>query len=68
MMNLAEKRDLIHSHLHKVKEPIIDDIYIKMMSLINDSFIEESEEDISNGNLISHDELKKEIFNWRPTK
>jgi len=67
-MNIVEKRDFIHSHLHQVKEPLIDDIYSKMISLLNDSQILESEEEIKKGNLIPHESLKKEISNWRPSK
>ncbi len=67
-MNTIEKRDFIHSHLHQVNEPAIDDIYEKMISILNESLIEESEEDILKGNLISQESLKQEILNWRPTK
>lgn len=64
-MNVVEKRDFIHSHLHQVNEPEINEIYIKMTSLINKSLIEESEEDIKNGKLISQETLKREVQNWR---
>ena len=67
-MNLAEKRDFIHSHLHQVKKPFIDDIFEKMKSMLNDSFIEESEDDIKNNRLISQEELKKEILNWKTSE
>jgi hypothetical protein len=67
-MNVVEKRDFIHSYLHQVKEPVLNDIYEKMISLINESLIEESEEDIKNGNLISHELFKQEVLNWRHTK
>ncbi len=68
IMNKVEKRDFIHSHLHQVGEPVINEIYDKMLSLLNESLIEESEEDIKNGNLVSHEALKQEVLNWRPTK
>ena len=68
IMNEVEKRDFIHSHLHQVGEPVINEIYDKMLSLLNETLIEESEEDIKNGNLISHQALKQEVFNWRHTK
>ncbi len=68
IMNVIEKRDFIHSYLHKVKEPVVNNFYAKMVSLFNESLIEESEEDIKNGNLISQKSLKQEISNWRPTK
>jgi hypothetical protein len=67
-MNVIEKRDFIHSHLHRIKEPVINEMYDKMVSLYNELLIEESEEDIKNGNLISHARLKQEIQNWRHTK
>ena len=67
-MNVVEKRDFIHSHLHKVNEPVIDEMYTKMLSLLNEFLIEESEEDIKNGKVISQEVLKKETQNWRTTK
>lgn len=67
-MKTVEKRDFIHSHLHRVKEPVINDIYEKMVSSLNEIFIKESEEDIKRGDLISHESLKKEVLNWRSTK
>jgi hypothetical protein len=67
-MKTVEKRDFIHSHLHRVKEPVINDIYEKMLSSLNEIMINESEEDIKRGDLISHESLKKEVLNWRCTK
>ena len=67
-MTTVEKRDFIHSHLHRVEEPVINDIYGKMVSFLNESLINESEEDIKNGDLISHESLKKEVLDWRCTK
>ncbi len=68
IMNVVEKRDFIHNHLHKVNEPAIDEMYKKMLSLLNEFLVEESEEDIKNGDLISQEALKKESQNWRTTK
>ena len=68
IMNTVEKRDFIHSHLHQVKTPVIDDIYARMVALFKEAMIEESEEDIKNGNVTSHQSLKQEVLNWRPTK
>lgn len=68
IMNVIEKRDFIHSHLHQVKEPVINEMYNKLLSLFNEALIEESEEDIKNGNLITHTALKQEVQNWRHTK
>jgi hypothetical protein len=45
-MNLIEKRDYIYNHLHQVKEPAINEIYEKLVSILDDALIEESEEDI----------------------
>ena len=67
-MNVDEKRDFIHSHLHQVKEPVIDDIYVRITSVVKESLIEESEEDIKNNRLISHKSFKQEVLNWRSTK
>lgn len=67
-MNVIEKRDFIHSHLHHVKEPVINEMYNKMLSLFDEFLIDESEDDIKNGNLITHEELKQEVQNWRHTK
>jgi hypothetical protein len=68
IMNVVEKRDFIHSHLHRIKEPVINEMYDRMVSLYNELLIEESEDDIKNGNLIPHTRLKQEIQNWRLTK
>lgn len=67
-MNIVEKRDFIHSHLHQVKDTVVDDIYAKMVALFNEAMIEESENDIEKGNVTSHQSLKKEVLNWRPAK
>ncbi len=67
-MNIIEKRDFIHNNLHRVKEPDVDELYQRLLLLINESLIEESEEDIKNGNLTSHDDFKQEVQTWRPSK
>ena len=46
-MNLLEKRDYIHSHLHQVDEEIINEVFERLYSLID-------EEEMSN-------ELKKAL-------
>lgn len=68
MNNSIEKRDFIHRNLHKVEEPLINDIYDKVMTSIREGLINESEEDIKQGDLISHETLKEEVLNWRCTK
>jgi hypothetical protein len=68
IMNVVEKRDYIHSHLHRVKEPAINELYNRLLSYLDDALIEESEEDIKNGNLTSHEAFKQEAQSWRHTK
>lgn len=68
IMNVLEKRDFIHSHLHQIKEPAINEMYDKMISFLNESLIEESEEDIRNGNLTTHEAFKMEVQSWRTMK
>ena len=68
IMNIIEKRDFIHNYLHRVKEPVIDELYEKLKSLLNESLLEESEDDIKNGNLTSHEAFKQEVQSWRDTK
>lgn len=66
-MNITEKRDFIHSHLHQVKEPVLNDIYEKILALFKEAMLDESEEDIKNGNVISHQSLKQEVLNEKLT-
>jgi len=51
-----------------VNEPVINETYNTILSLLNETLIKESEENIKNGNYITHIELKQEIKNWRHTK
>jgi len=67
-MDLPKKRQFIHSHLHEVKEPDVNEIYEKIVTSLNDKKIEESEEDIIEDRLTDHEEMKKEIKNWRHSK
>ncbi len=67
-MNLAEKIEFISQHLHEVNEPEINTIYHKLRSLIEDSKMIESEQDIAQGKLTSHELLKQEVRRWRPAK
>ncbi len=67
-MNIIEKRDFIRNNLYRVKEPDVDELYQRLLLLINESLIEESEEDINNGNLTSHEDFKQEVQTWRPSK
>jgi hypothetical protein len=67
-MNVIEKRDFIHNYLHRVKEPVIDELYEKLLSLLNETLLEESEDDIKNGDLTTHEAFKQEVQRWRYTK
>lgn len=67
-MNTNYKLNFIQNHLHEVKEPALDELYKKVVSLVDESLIEESENDIKKGNLTSHAEMKQEIQSWRDTK
>ena len=61
---LTPSEDRIVEHM----ENAFPVIALASVSTICESLIEESEEDIKNGNLISHESLKQEVLNWRPTK
>jgi hypothetical protein len=67
-MNVVEKRDYIQSHLHLINEPAVNELYNKLVSYMDDALIEESEEDITNGNLTSHEAFKQEVQSWRYSK
>jgi hypothetical protein len=67
-MNTLEKKTFIQKNLDKVNEPFLEEIYQKMISFLEDSLLEESEEDMVKGNLTSHDILKKEVHQWRKIK
>jgi hypothetical protein len=67
-MKTIEKRNYIQNHLPEVKEPELDELYKKMLSIVDESLIEESEDDIKKRNLTSHAELKQEILSWRHSK
>ena len=68
IMNVVEKRDFIHNHLSKIKEPALNELYERLNDILEESLLEESEEDITNGNLTSHEAFKQEVQSWRSTK
>ena len=68
IMKVVEKRDYIHSHLHQIKESAINELYDKLQSYLDDALIEESEEDIKNGDLTSHKAFKQEVQSWIHTR
>lgn len=67
-MNTLEKKAFIKKNLDNVNEPFLEEVYQKMISFLEDSLLEESEEDIEKGNLTSHDILKREVHQWRKTR
>ena len=67
-MDTPEKKAFIQNNLDKVEEPFLDELYRKMVSAIDATQIEESEEDIKKGNLINHEKLKQEVHQWRRMK
>ena len=68
VMNVVEKRDYIHNHLGKIKEPALNELYDRLTAILEESLLEESEEDIRNGNLTYHEAFKQEVKSWRRTK
>lgn len=67
-MNLIEKRDFIHSHLHQVDESLINEFYdmlrkeeILKAKLINRA--NNSENDIKNGKVFSRAEIVQKTNN-----
>lgn len=68
-MNLIEKRDFIHSHLHQVDESLIDEFYdmlrkeeVLKAKLINRA--KNSEIDIKNGKVFSRAEIEQKTNNF----
>ena len=67
-MNLIEKRDFIHSHLHQVDESLINEFYdmlrkeeVLRAKLINRA--NNSENDIKNGKVFSRAEVEQKTNN-----
>ena len=65
-MNVVEKRDFIHSHLHKIDEKVINDLYEMLQKsetlkekLTNRAL--KSEDDIKAGRVFSRSELESKI-------
>jgi len=67
-MNLIEKRDFIHSHLHQVDESLIDEFYemlrkeeVLKTKLINRA--NQSENNIQEGKVFSRNEIEQRTNN-----
>ena len=67
-MNVVEKRDFIHSHLHLAKENTINEFYEKLrkedvLKAKLESRARKSEDDIQSGRLFSREEVEKRTAN-----
>lgn len=68
IISIVEKRDYIHNHLGKVKEPALNEIDERLTVILEETLLEESEDDIRTGNFTSHEAFKQEVQSWRSTK
>jgi hypothetical protein len=67
-MNVIEKRDFIHSHLHQAEEQVINEFYEilrekDLLKLKLESRALKSEIDINSGHVFSRDEVEQRIGN-----
>lgn len=65
-MNVVEKRDFIHSHLHKMDEKTINELYEKLLKgeVLKEKLTGralKSEDDIETGNVFNRRELESRI-------
>jgi len=63
-MNLIEKRDFIHSHLHEIDEQLINEFYEKLRKeeVLKSKLIsraQQSENDIKEGKVYSRSEVEQ---------
>lgn len=68
VMNIIEKRDFIHSHLHQVDEGVINEFYEKLQknTILKVKLIsraQKSEIDIKTGRLFSRTEIEQKTLN-----
>jgi len=67
-MNVAEKREFIHSHLHQAEEQVINEFYEilrekDLLKLKLESRALKSEADINSGQVFSRDEVEQRFGN-----
>ncbi|MFA5330443.1 MAG: hypothetical protein WC384_21805 [Prolixibacteraceae bacterium] len=67
-MNVVEKRDFIHSHLHEANENTIDEFYEKLrkeevLKAKLESRAQKSESDIQSGRIFSRAEIEQRTAN-----
>jgi hypothetical protein len=68
IMNVVEKRDFIHSHLHQVDESLINQVYeiLRKEEVLKTKLIsraEKSENDIQAGKVFSRAEIEQKTNN-----
>ena len=68
IMNVIEKRDFIHSHLHQADERVVNEFYevlrkSEVLKLKLESRAEKSESDISAGRVFSKAEVEQRTLN-----
>jgi septin family protein len=68
IMNVVEKRDFIHSHLHRANEKTINELYEKLRSeeVLKEkleSRAQKSEKDIQAGRVFSREDIEQRIAN-----
>lgn len=52
----------------KVKEPALNELYERLTVILEETLLEESEDDIRTGNFTSHEAFKQEVQSWKSTK
>ena len=67
-MNIVEKRDFIHRHLHRANEKTITELYEKLrneevLKARLESRAQKSENDIQAGRVFSREEIEQRIAN-----
>jgi len=68
IMNVVEKRDFIHSHLHRANENTINEFYKKLhkeevLKAKLESRAQKSENDIQSGRVFSREEIERRTAN-----
>jgi hypothetical protein len=68
IMNVVEKRDFIHSHLHRANENTINEFYEKLhkeevLKAKLESRAQKSESDIQSGRVLSRAEIERRTAN-----
>ena len=71
-MNLQADKNWIKSEVDKINDPLLIDLFKRLLQYRDqkvqsemDQMILDAEEDVLNGNVISHEELGKRMESWR---